>query len=169
MEYAYYRERINEDAIGKYDVTPVFADGAALSNLVADLLAPVDVGECTHVAGIEALGFVLGGAAAAQSGLGFVPVRKTGNLPLPDNEIRRRTVTDYSGTEKTLELSTHLLGPGERVLLVDDWVETGAQMRAAASLVEDSGASVAAVSVLRAERNEESAALFDRYAVHSIG
>lgn len=169
MEYADYEECIGTDTTGRYDVTPLFADAAVFSELVADLLEPVDLDGVTHVAGIEALGFAIGGRVAATADLGFVPVRKGGKLPYPDDRLLRRTVTDYSGGEKTLELNPKLLGDGDRVLVVDDWIETGAQMLTATNLVEAAGASVAAVSVLFAHRNDGTAPLFEDYDVHAIG
>lgn len=169
MEYADYEARLGTDTTGRYDVTPLFADSELFSELVADLLAPVDLDAVTHVTGIEALGFAIGGHVAARADLGFVPVRKGGKLPYPDDELLRRTVTDYSGAEKTLELNPEMFGDGDRVLLVDDWIETGAQMRAAAALVEAAGATVEAVSVLFAHRNEATAPLFDDHDVHAIG
>lgn len=74
------------------------------SGLVEDLLAPAPE-TTTHVVGIEALGFVLGGAVARAGGFGFVPVRKGGKLPLREDEVLRHTLADYSGTGKTLELA----------------------------------------------------------------
>lgn len=169
MEYADYEEHVGTDTTGRYDVTPLFADPGLFSGLVADLLEPVDLDGVTHVAGIEALGFAVGGYAAARADLGFAPVRKGDKLPYPDDQLLRRTVTDYSGGEKTLELNPEVLGDGDRVLLVDDWVETGAQTQAAIDLVEATGARVEAVSVLFAHGTDATAPLFEDYDVHAIG
>lgn len=169
MDYGYYESRLGTDTEGRYDVCPILERPGVFENLAADLCRPVDLDPCTHVAGLEAIGFVLGGSVAAKTGLGFVPVRKGGKLPYPENRLVRREVADYSGEEKTLELDPARLGAGDRVLLVDDWVETGAGMRAAVELVEAAGATVAAVSVLFAHRTEETAGLFEEYDLHAIG
>jgi len=168
MEYGYYHRRLNTDAVGRYDVTPLFADPGVFDDLVTDLGRPAP-GDCTHVAGVEALGLVLGAAVARDLGCGFVPVRKGGKFPLRDEDLHRRRLTDYSGEAKTLELASDLVGEDDRVFIVDDWIETGAQMWAAAKLVEEAGASVAGISVLRAHRDERTRDLFDRYDVSSIG
>jgi adenine phosphoribosyltransferase len=168
MEYGYYHRRLNTDAVGRYDVTPLFADPGVFDNLVRDLGTPAP-GDCTHVGGIEALGLVLGAAVARDLGCGFVPVREGGQFPLRDEQLHRRRLTECSGETKTLELARDLLGPGDRVFLVDDWIETGRQMRSACALVEETGASVAGVSVLRAHRDERTRDLFERYDVSSIG
>jgi adenine phosphoribosyltransferase len=169
MEYADYEEHVGTDTTGRYDVTPLFEDSALFSELVADLLEPVDLDAVTHVASLDALGFVIGGYAAACADCGFVPVRKGGKLPYPDDGLLRRTVTDHSDEEKTPELNSDALDDGDRVLFVDDWIETGAQMRAATDLVESAGATVEAVSVLFAGRNDATEPLFDGYDVYAIG
>jgi adenine phosphoribosyltransferase len=168
MEYGYYHRRLNTDAVGRYDVTPLFADPGVFDDLVTDLGRPAP-GDCTHVAGVEALGLVLGAAVARDLGCGFVPVRKGGKFPLRDEDLHRRRLTDYSGEAMTLELARDLLVEDDRGFIVVDWIESGSQMWAAARLVEETGASVAGVSVLRAHRDERTRDLFDRYDVSSIG
>jgi adenine phosphoribosyltransferase len=153
---------------GRYDATPLFADPETFAELRADLLARVP-NTPTAVAGIDALGFVLGSALATELGVGFVAVRKGGKLPYPPEELLRRAFTDYSGEAKALELHPDALSPDDRVLLVDEWVETGAQMRAAAALVEAAGATVAGVLAIRVPESEGTEPLFERYDVRSIG
>ena len=185
MEFDGYLERMGTDTVGRYDVTPLltaamppfargtcgpslFGDSETFAELRADLTAGVDFDDVTHVVGIDALGFVLGGAIAAERGVGFVPVRKGGKLPYADGQLYRREFTDYSDESKTLELHPDRLGAGDRVLVVDEWVETGAQMCAATELVEEAGASVLAVTSISVPENEGTAPLFERYEVHSI-
>jgi adenine phosphoribosyltransferase len=163
-----YLDRMGTDTVGRYDVTPLFGDQDTFATLRADLLAGVEA-EPTTVVGVDALGFVLGGALATDLGVGFVPVRKGGKLPYPDDDLLRREVTDYSGRAKSLEVHPDALSGGDRALLVDDWIETGAQMLAAADLVEAAGASVAAVAVVGALRNDATNPLFERYDVHALG
>lgn len=164
-----YFDRMGTETTGRFDVTPLFGNPETFAGLRADLAAgiPEDV-DPAAVVGPDALGFVLGSALAVDLGVGFVPVRKGGKLPYTDAELHRRTVTDYSGEEKTLELRRGALGDGDSVVLVDDWVETGAQMLATADLVEAAGASVAAVLAIGVDHTEETAPLYDRYPVHGV-
>lgn len=167
VNYEEYLELMGTETTGRYDVTPLFADPEIFATLRADLLAGVS-GEETAVVGIDALGFVLGGALATDLGIGFAPIRKGGKLPYPDDELLSRAVTDYTDTSKVLELHPNSLGADDRVLIVDDWVETGAQMRAATDLVEAAGASVKTVTAICVPRNEGTNPLFEQYEVHSI-
>lgn len=167
VNYEEYFERMGTETTGRFDVTPLFADSETFEALRADFLAGVS-GEPTAVVGIDALGFVFGSALATELGVAFVPVRKGGKLPYPDDDLLSREVTDYTGTSKVLELHPDALGVDDRVLIVDDWVETGAQMRATADLVEAAGASVETVAAICVPRNEGTEPLFEQYEVHSI-
>jgi adenine phosphoribosyltransferase len=132
---------------GHADVWAVFRDANALRLVVQALVEPfVDEG-ITAVCGIESRGFLLGGAAAIQLGVGFVPIRKSGGL-LPGAKSVRTSAPDYRGLTHTLRLQRSALAPGDRLILVDDWIETGSQFRAAREIVNDCGASLIGYSVI---------------------
>jgi len=90
------------------------------------------------IAGIEARGFIVGGAVAHQLGLGFVPIRKAGKLPW--QTIGRDYQLEY-GTDR-VEIHTDMLEAGERVLLIDDLIATGGTAMAGLDLVTNTGATV---------------------------
>lgn len=163
MDEEAYVERVETHTVGRFDVTPLFADASAFEALRADLLAGIEA-EPT-VVGNEPLGFVPGSAVAVDLGVGFVPVREEGKLPYPEDDLHRREVTDYSGSAKTLELHPGPLDQRDRALVVDDWVQTGTQMRATVQLVEATGASVATIATGRA--GDGIASLAEDYAVHT--
>lgn len=149
----------------RYDVTPLFAEHAAFSALLDDfeqLLADV---ACDVVAGIDALGFILGTALALRLGKGFVPVRKGGKLPV---DVDRATFVDYSGEQKVLELRKDAIKPGTCVLVVDEWVETGAQVNAAISLIEQQGGVVTGIATLNIDDNDTTRALCAIYPCRSV-
>ncbi|GLW74851.1 adenine phosphoribosyltransferase [Kitasatospora phosalacinea] len=132
---------------GHADVWAVFRDPEALAAVVRGLVAPFRDEKVTAVCGIESRGFLLGAAAAVELGVGFVPVRKSGGL-FPGDKVTRRTDPDYRGLRHTLRLQRSSLGPGDRVVLVDDWIETGNQAAAVRSMVEECGASWAGCSIV---------------------
>jgi adenine phosphoribosyltransferase len=94
------------------------------------------------VAGIEARGFILGGAVAHRLGAGFVPVRKKGKLP--HETVRVAYALEY-GTDE-IEVHRDAVAPGERVLLVDDLIATGGTAVAALELLRAIGAEVVAAA-----------------------
>jgi adenine phosphoribosyltransferase len=141
------------------DVTPLFADYSAFARLVDDLASRFErAPDC--VAGIDALGFILGTALALHWRVGFAAIRKGGKLP---GAADRETFVDYTGQHKELELRADLLPAGTRVILVDEWNETGAQARSAAALVERQGAIVAGIAAIHIDVNDNTQPILDRY------
>lgn len=134
-----------EGSIG--DMWTVFRDGALFGELVEELAAPFREDGITKVAGVEARGFVLGAAVAAQLGAGFVGIRKPGGLH-PGPTYERRTPADYRGNEFVLRLQKAALQAGDRVIIVDDWFETGGQARTAVDLILESGATYLGSSIV---------------------
>lgn len=124
------------------DITPLLADAAALRATTHALLEPF-AGGFDVVAGIEARGFLLAGAAAIAAGVGLIPIRKAGKLPRPAASV------DYSLEYGTATIEMHDdLPAGSRVLLIDDVLATGGTLAAGRELVERLGRHVTGISVL---------------------
>jgi len=123
------------------DITTLLASGDGFREAV-NALASRHAGRAGKVAGIEARGFIIGGAVAHQLGAAFVPVRKKGKLPF-------RTIgMDYAleyGTDR-VEIHVDAVTQGERVLLVDDLIATGGTAVAAIELLRRAGAEVVGAS-----------------------
>lgn len=120
------------------DVTTLFADPRGMRMAVDQLLHPYSGAPIDAVAGLEARGFILGGAVAHQLGLGFVPVRKKGKLP--GTTISEAYQLEYG--EAVMELHDDAIEEGSRVLLVDDLLATGGTAEAGIRLIERLGAEV---------------------------
>ena len=132
---------------GHANVWRAFSDPELFRRLIAGLADPFRDAGITHVAGIEARGFILGGAVAADLGCGFVAIRKDGGL-LPGPKHTGRTPPDYRGNATRLRLQRDALSPADTVLLVDDWFETGSQALTAVSLIERTGARYAGAGIV---------------------
>jgi adenine phosphoribosyltransferase len=126
------------------DITPVLRDGALLKEVVVDMCTLFRQSGVTHVLGIEARGFILGGAVATLLGAGFVPARKPGKLPWE----RASEVYDLEYGSDALEAHRDALSPGDRVLVVDDVLATGGTARAAGQLTRSLGAELVGWSFL---------------------
>ncbi len=145
---------------GHADVWRAFEDGPTFSALVDGLAASwLDRG-ITRVVGVEARGFLLGGAVAAALGAGFQAVRKPGAL-FPGRKLSTRTDPDYRGLAHTLTMQDSLT-PSDVVLLVDDWAERGAQACAVRELVDRTGASFAGLSLIVNQLSPETQARLGR-------
>ena len=122
------------------DITTLLGDARAFRRAVDELVQPWAGGKIDKVAGIEARGFILGGAVAHQVSAGFVPIRKKGKLPF------KRVTIGYSLEygEDQMEIHEDAVARGERVILVDDLIATGGTAEGAVKLLRQLGAEVLA-------------------------
>ena len=122
------------------DITTLLGDPRAFRRTVDELVQPYAGTKIEKVAGIEARGFILGGAVAHQLSAGFVPIRKKGKLP--HTTVRIAYSLEYGVDE--MEIHEDAILKGERVILVDDLIATGGTATAAAQLLRNLGAEVVA-------------------------
>ena len=120
------------------DITTLLADGPGLRETIAILAERYRDRRIAKVAGIEARGFILGGALAERLGVGFVPIRKRGKLPF--ETIGHDYELEY-GTDR-VEIHRDAVVPGERVVLIDDLIATGGTALAGHTLLRSLGAEV---------------------------
>jgi len=126
------------------DVTTLFSDARGFRLAIDQLVHPYVGLQIDKVAGLEARGFILGGAIAHQLGKGFVPIRKKGKLP--GKTIEQAYTLEYG--EAVMEVHDDAFQAGERVLLVDDLLATGGTAQAGIKLVERLGGIVASCAFL---------------------
>src|SRR4029078_11591324 len=124
------------------DITTLLANLHAFRAAVDELAWPFLQGGIDYVAGIEARGFILGGAVAHVLGRGFVPIRKKGKLP--SRVIGQEYALEY-GVD-TIEIHADAIGKGNRVLLIDDLIATGGTANAAIDLIRRSGGELVAAA-----------------------
>ncbi|KMO31451.1 adenine phosphoribosyltransferase [Methylobacterium aquaticum] len=122
------------------DITTLLGDARSFRRAVDELIHPFAGGRIDQVAGIEARGFILGGAIAHQLSSGFVPIRKKGKLP--HTTVSIAYALEY-GTDE-MEIHSDAVKPGDRVILVDDLIATGGTATAAVELLRRIGAEVVA-------------------------
>ena len=118
------------------DITTLIGDGDGLRASIQHLAKLAEEAGAEAIAGMEARGFIFGAAVAAELGLGFVPIRKPGKLPVPTIGV------DYAleyGTDR-LEIDPDGINKGQNVVMVDDLIATGGTALAAAKLLRQAGA-----------------------------
>jgi len=126
------------------DVTTLLGNAAGFKSAIAQMSAPYTDARVEAVAGIEARGFILGGAIADKLGCGFVPLRKKGKLPW--KTIGQEYTLEY-GVD-IIEMHEDAVRPGERILIVDDLIATGGTAEAAVKLVRRSGGEIIGASFI---------------------
>jgi adenine phosphoribosyltransferase len=126
------------------DITTLLGDARAFRHAIDELVRPLAGLNIDKVAGIEARGFILGGAVAHQLSAGFVPLRKKGKLP-----HKTRSVTyDLEYGVDEMEIHLDAVTPGERVVLIDDLIATGGTALAAVDLLSQSGANLVSAAFI---------------------
>ena len=120
------------------DVTTLFSDPRGFRICIDQLLSPYAGMRIDKVVGLEARGFILGGAVAHQLSVGFVPIRKKGKLP--GKTIEQAYQLEYG--EAVMELHDDAILPGEKILVVDDLLATGGTCEASIKLIERLGGEV---------------------------
>ena len=124
------------------DITTLIADGPGFRQAVRELAEPYQGQPIGKVAGIEARGFIFGGAIADLLGVGFVPIRKKGKLP--GDVVGQDYELEY-GIDR-IEMHDDAVLPGERVLLIDDLIATGGTALAAMDLIHRVGGDIVAAA-----------------------
>jgi adenine phosphoribosyltransferase len=122
------------DKFAWLDPTSIYINGSKRSTTCWTIWWPTSMGlQVDVVGGLDAMGFVLGSALATRLGVGFLPIRKAGKLCVDTDRV---TFSNYSGRTQDMEMRKPAFAPGTRVLLADQWVETGGTMEGAIRLVE---------------------------------
>ncbi|MBK5566422.1 adenine phosphoribosyltransferase [Ensifer sp. SSB1] len=122
------------------DITTLLGNPRAFRRAIDELVHPYAGTKIDKIAGIEARGFILGGAIAHQLSSGFVPIRKKGKLP--HDTVRIAYSLEYGVDE--MEMHKDAIQPGEKVILVDDLIATGGTAEAATKLLKQMGADIVA-------------------------
>ncbi|MBB3963644.1 MULTISPECIES: adenine phosphoribosyltransferase [Rhizobium] len=120
------------------DITTLLGNARAFRRAVDELVQPYAGTKIDKIAGMEARGFILGGAVAHQLSAGFVPIRKKGKLP--HETVRIAYSLEYGVDE--MEMHVDAVKPGEKVILVDDLIATGGTAVGATQLLRQMGAEV---------------------------
>ena len=142
------------------DPTSIYINTNAFIDLLDDLLDDLEEIDCDVVAGIDAMGFVLGSALAAKLRKGFLPIRKAGKLCVDTKKV---DFVNYSKRNQFMEIRFPAFEAGTKVIIVDQWVETGGTMGAAIKLIEQQGGLVKGVIALAIEENDNTKKLRNNY------
>lgn len=169
MDFTFYKENFTKGSIGRYDMAPLYANPSLFNKLVEDIIAPFKNETIDNIIALDATGFILGASTATVLNKGLILIRKGGKIPLEKNRKIHKEFVDYTGETKSLEIDKSMISRNKKYLIIDDWVETGSQVRAAIAMIEELGGIVIGISCIGSDRNEKTEELFVNYNLTSIG
>jgi len=168
MNFNYYNKFINyETTTHRRDLTPLFSNKKVFQNLIKDLTSPYK-NKVSKVVSIDSLGFILGAASANELNTGFATIRKENKLFCKTNIIYSTTVKDYSCTNKKLEINKNLLNEKDKILIIDDWIETGAQINGAIKIIKKFNCKIIGIACFGIYINKNTKNLLKKYNINYI-
>ena len=161
-----YLEKIDTKTTGnRYDITTLFAHFNEFNELQDDIINKIQHIKIDYIAAIDALGFILGTAIAQKLKVGIITLRKGGKLPV---EAYSSKFVDYTGKVKELEIRKDILPKKSRVLIVDEWIETGAQILAAIRLIKKCDAQIVGIASINMDKNNKTLDISSNYKVFTV-
>lgn len=157
----YIREK---DGKNRVDLTLLTADPAALKKLIKRMARPFITSKIDKVVALEAMGFIFGTGVAIELNAGLVIIRKADKIAWGIKSIE---FTDYTNKKKIFEIADDAIKPNDKILIVDDWSETGAQLKAAISLIEKMHGIVTGIACLNIDPQARNNRLLSGYNMFS--
>jgi adenine phosphoribosyltransferase len=157
-----------EKPIGRYDLIPLFSENKFFSEIINILSKPY-LNKIDYVISPEALGWILGVGIAQKLNVGFVPIRKENKLPYSENKIIRNVYVDYTKSRKTLEIKDNIINKNSRILIVDEWIETGSTIKSCIKLMENFNCKIIGIATIGIDENENTREWIEKKLVTYIG
>ena len=154
--------------VGRYDLIPLFNDNYIFGEMI-DILSEPYLGKIDYVVSPEALGWILGTAISRKLGVGFIPLRKENKLPYSRDKIIKNTYIDNLNNKKTLEIKDIKIHKNSRILLVDEWIESGLTIKCCINLLEKMDYIIAGIATIGIDENENTIEWIEENMVTFIG
>lgn len=157
----YIREKKSKN---RCDMTLLFGKYKVFNALIKKMAKPFMYSKVDKVVAIEASGFIFGTGVANELKAGLCLIRKPNKLAW---DTKKTKFTDYSKVKKGFEIVSDALLPNENILIVDDWSETGAQLKAAISLIEQARGNIVGISCAHIDGRVKNDTFLSKYKLHS--
>lgn len=169
MNWNYYKKYIiSTNTLVRSDITPLFENPKVFSNLIDDLLKPFNKIKFNKIVSIDALGFILGSAMAYKLKKPLILIRKEGKFPYRKSKLVINHFIDYTKVKKGLEIKKDSIVRGDKILIVDEWIDTGTQIKAAVNLIERLGGKVIGISTIYIRLTKRTQSFLKKYKYNTI-
>jgi len=148
-----------QNSLGRYEFSALFANPTVFRRMINDFNSIFPANKYNKIAALDAQGFIIGAALAYKNNKPFIMVRKFGKTPYPENRLTR----NEDGKKKGLEIQTDKISNKDNVLIVDEWIETGSQVKQAIKFIEKLGGSVIGIATLGGDLTDKTKELLDKY------
>jgi len=143
-------------------------NGEVFKKIINDLTKPFKNKKITKVVAIDMKGLMYGSPVANRLGTSFVPILKGGKIKNRGKVLETKKIIDYSGKKKCFEAFKDSINRNDKILLVDDWFESGNTGKETIKLIETLGGKVVGISVLFNQLNAENEKYFNKYHYHYL-
>ncbi len=162
MNYKKYIREHKEK--NRCDFTLLLGNYQLFDSLIKDMAQPFLSSKVDKVVGLEAMGFIFGAGIAQELKAGLCLIRKPNKIAW---NIKSTEFTDYSKEKKIFEIASDAILPNENILIVDDWSETGAQLKAAIFLVEQLKGNIIGITCAHIDNRAKNNPEISKYKLHS--
>lgn len=159
-----YKKYIREGK-NRCDLTNLFIEPQVFNAVIDDMAEPFLSQQIDKVVALDALGFVFGIRVAEKLNVGLVLIRKSGKIGV---EAKSISFTDYTKQEKVFEIAVDAVKLNDKILIVDDWAETGSQLKATTTLIESMGGEIVGVSCFNIDERVFNDPFFQKYKLRSV-
>jgi len=136
--------------------------------VIFGLIKPIRNLSATKVVAIDMKGLMYGPIVANKLKLPFIPILKGNKIKSRKKIIKGKVFGDYSGLNKSIEMFKSSISKGDKVILIDDWFDSGKTGKSAIKLVEKLGGKVVGISVIFNQLNKKAKPFFDKYNYHFL-
>ena len=160
-------ERILKDSAGRRDICTIYSNAELMESIV-DEFVEIYQGKVDYVAAPESLGFILGTYLSAALKVGFIPIRNGEVAVLAPEDAIRAAYIDHRDHARRLQVRKSNLPKGSRILLVDDWVETGSTLHACQDIIEEAGAYFVGIAAVGCNLNQRTRKMLEDHILNCI-
>lgn len=167
-KFSKYDRFINFKTKDRADITTLFENPDALRSLIKDMSRPFKNKKIDKIACTDALGFILGTGVSLELKKPLILIRKHGKLPYPEKNLLSMDTGGPKKSRRKLQIKKDSIKKRDKILIVDDWLNTGIQVKTAIKMIEKLGGKVIGITTFSSNTNDSTKYLFENYNLKQV-